>query len=136
MDEKKRDKCTIGYKVGVTRGMIYGTRFFNTIECCTSFSIWFYETGNLKTPNFNFNNSEEKPGFNLVTRNNSLKLVLRLDKNSREHEIKSCPFCGAEVSLVEACRVKLISITKTMHEGYREEGISRNSEIPLPPVCL
>lgn len=133
MGDNKRSKCTIGYKIGVTsNGFIYGMRFFNLIECCAVFPIRFNNTGNTKTANFT--NSNEKSGFNLVSQGGSLKLILKIDGGWTEHEIKFCPFCGAEVELVEASRVRLTSIAKTEHDHYKEEFILRNYAMPESPV--
>ncbi len=131
MSDNKQSKCIVYYKVGISgSGTIYGIRFYDLVKCCAAFSIWFHRTGNSKSTNFNFIDSDKKSGFNLVSRGGSLRLVLKQDESALENEIKFCSFCGAEVELVEARRVKLVSISEQVHAFWQEEIISKNPDVP------
>ncbi len=121
--------CKIEYATGCyTQGIVYGNRFDKLTECCTEFGRWWNNTGNTKCTSFNAM-CEDKDGFNFATRGGELKLCLRMGGN--EGEIKSCPFCGAKVEVIQTKMVQLKERLKQVPDGFDETNV----RIVTPPVA-
>jgi len=131
--EDKKKVCLVGYKTGISeaQGWVYGYTFSELKECCDQFRNWFCYTGNNKVASFNGDHapySEEKNGFNLVTRGGELQIELWLsrDKNDctpKVGQICFCPFCGAKIEIKETCVVRLKSKYKSVFDGYEEQKV-------------
>jgi hypothetical protein len=121
--------CVVGYKIGVMEknGWIYGKVFDRLGSCCQKFNYWFFHTGNTKTEEFGKANCApfgDKDGINLVTRGNRMLIELRASNPLRLEEIKSCPFCGAEIVVRQTKRVLLREKYRQEPDGYEEVSIN------------